>query len=107
MTVVTDLAMEDLKERIKSKGSQKAVADELELTPAHLSDILSGKRNLSDNVLAKLGFERVSVNVKTRDAQRLIRAIEAVLEKKEPPSPTEKKSDALSTSKRNAEPVAA
>lgn len=100
MTEVTNLAMQELRDRIKNAGSQRAVADELDITPPHLSDILSGKRNLSDDVLAKLGFERLTVNVRTNDAKRVIKAIEALLEKKESPSPTEKKRSAT-------EPVAA
>jgi len=74
-----DLAMQELKRRVQNKGSQQAVAEELEITPAYLSDILKGRRDLSDNILFKLGFVKISLHVKTKQAPQVIKAIEKEL----------------------------
>lgn len=70
-----DLAMEELKRRVQAMGSQNAVAAELGITPAYLSDILSGRRDLSENVLTKLGFVKISLHVHTKQATQVMKAI--------------------------------
>lgn len=74
-----NLALEELKKRVQQRGSQKAVAEELGIHPSYLNDILKGKTGLSDNVLAKLGYERVVVHVKSHQVPRVIREIEKSL----------------------------
>lgn len=41
-------------------GSQAAAAIELDISPAHLSDLLSGRRMVSDAIARQLGYERVA-----------------------------------------------
>lgn len=91
MTEVSNAAIEELKRRIRSKGSQKAVAAELEISPAYLNDILMGKRNLSDNVLEKLGYEKVTVHVKVNSVPDIVRAIETAQEESAQSSPHQPK----------------
>jgi len=80
MVDVTSLVMEELKHQIKTKGSQKAVAEEIDISPAYLGDILKGRRDLSDNVVEKLGYERITVYAKSGDAARVAKIIEAALD---------------------------
>lgn len=47
-------------DRIEARGSQKAVAEELGISPQYLSDILNGRRSVSDRVAEALGMERVT-----------------------------------------------
>jgi len=49
-------------------GSQKALADRMGITPAYLSDIINGKRGVSQKVAEF--FQRQRVNV-YRDAQEV------------------------------------
>jgi plasmid maintenance system antidote protein VapI len=41
---------------VKQRGSKKAVADSLDISPQYLTDILHGRRPISDNIAKKLGF---------------------------------------------------
>jgi plasmid maintenance system antidote protein VapI len=50
--------IDKIKEMIKKAGSQKAVAQQLDISQAYLSDILKNKRAISDAVARKLGFKR-------------------------------------------------
>jgi len=43
---------------VKSAGSQYAAAKQLDISAAYLSDILAGKRAISDSLARKLGFRR-------------------------------------------------
>lgn len=52
------IPLELLKTRLKGR-TQKALADELGVSPAYLSDILRGKRDPGPQVLGALGLERV------------------------------------------------
>jgi transcriptional regulator with XRE-family HTH domain len=47
-----------LKRRVAQAGSQKQVAEDLEISPQYLNDLLQGRRELSDNLLEKLGLAR-------------------------------------------------
>lgn len=51
---------------IEGKGSQLKAAAHLGISPQHLSDIVSGKRGISDAVAQKLGYERRFVFVETK-----------------------------------------
>lgn len=54
----------------RCKGvTQKSIADELGISAAHLSDILAGKRGISEDVAAKLGYERRVIFVRQKDGQ--------------------------------------
>lgn len=76
MANVTDLALEELRERIKTAGSQAAAAHELGISPSQLSDVLNGRREISDGMLKKMGFDKVVIHVKKQDRPKLVRAIE-------------------------------
>lgn len=41
------------------KSSQKKLAEQIGISPQYLSDILKGRREVSESVAEKLGFERV------------------------------------------------
>lgn len=45
--------------RRRERTTKQALADELGISPAFLGDILSGRRPISDRVLAAMGYERV------------------------------------------------
>ena len=79
MNDVPNLAIEELKKRVAA-SSQKVVAEQLGISPQYLSDILMARRDLSDNVIVKLGFMKVSVYVKTQEVPQMIRAIETALD---------------------------
>jgi DNA-binding transcriptional regulator YdaS (Cro superfamily) len=61
----------ELRQQVKAKGSQKAVADGLAISPSLLNDILKGKRNVSESLAARLGYERVIVYRKVRNVSGL------------------------------------
>jgi hypothetical protein len=48
-----------INEMVSTWGSQKAVADHLEISNAYMSDILAGNRPVSDAVARKLGYKRI------------------------------------------------
>jgi plasmid maintenance system antidote protein VapI len=50
-------AIDKLKEMVELSGSQKAVAEELGISPAYLNDILKRGRGISDRIAFKLGYE--------------------------------------------------
>lgn len=50
--------IEAMQALLKQHGSSKAAADALGISPQYWSDIVRGRRDLSDNVLEKLGFVR-------------------------------------------------
>ncbi len=83
MVDVPNLAIEELKRRVKEKGNkQKPVARDLDISTTYLSDILNGNRHLSENVLAKLGFTEIRVPVRNEEVPQVVRAIENALEVK-------------------------
>lgn len=46
--------------KAKKAGSQKALADEIGVSPAYLSDIIQKNRPLSVEFLSKIGLEMVT-----------------------------------------------
>jgi len=75
-----DPARTELWRMVKELGSQKAAADKLEINAAYLGEMLNGKNAISENVLKKIGFVRLTVNVREDGAQLVMRAIEQALE---------------------------
>ncbi len=58
----TNPALDKLKEMVAKAGNnQHEVAEALNISDAYLSDILKGKRGISDNMAEKLGFNRETV----------------------------------------------
>lgn len=53
----TDL-LDILRVRCREAGSQKAWANQHHVSPAYVNDVLQGRREISDNFAALLGFER-------------------------------------------------
>jgi transcriptional regulator with XRE-family HTH domain len=54
---------------VKRWGSQNSVAARLDITPQYLSDIRLGRREISEKVAEKLGYERVVQFVKVKDRE--------------------------------------
>ena len=79
MDDIKDPAREELEGLIAKEGSQRAAADKLGTSPAVINDIVLGRRNISRFVLSKLGYERVTIHVKTDKLPRLMKAIEKVI----------------------------
>ena len=48
-----------LLQMVYDEGSQKATANALGISPAYLGDILSERRNVSNELANKLGYRRV------------------------------------------------
>jgi plasmid maintenance system antidote protein VapI len=48
-----------LKKMVKEMGTQKKVAEYLGISQVYLSDILSDRRSISDQVAQKLGYHRI------------------------------------------------
>ena len=57
--------IEELRERSK-KSSQKHVAEEIGITPQFLSDVLSGRREVTSRIANAMGYWREIVFVKVR-----------------------------------------
>jgi plasmid maintenance system antidote protein VapI len=51
--------VEMLRDYIRERGTQKMAAQSLGISSPFLSDILLGKREVSDNVARKLGFSKI------------------------------------------------
>lgn len=79
MEDITDPAREELERLIAKVGTQKAAADKLGLSTSVVNDIVLGRRPISRNVLGKLGYERVTIHVKSERLPRLMKAIEKVI----------------------------
>lgn len=73
---IKDPVFVELNRLISERGSQKSCAEMLGISPAYLSDILSGKRNVSSRILEKLGYVKIIVHVKNDNALSVIQAIE-------------------------------
>lgn len=56
--------IEILRKRLKNGVNQKALAKELGISEAYLSDILNGRRSVEKLAVTKLGFEIVFKKVK-------------------------------------------
>jgi plasmid maintenance system antidote protein VapI len=50
--------LEALRAKIKALGSQSAVARELGITRAYMSDIVRGRRGISPRIANSLGFKK-------------------------------------------------
>ena len=74
-----DPALAELWRMVEELGSQQAVADKLEINAAYLGNMLNGKNGISENVLKKIGYTRLVVNVKESQATLVISAIEDAL----------------------------
>ena len=48
-----------LNQMVDKWGSQRAVADHLQISNAFMSDILNGNRSVSDTVARRLGYTKV------------------------------------------------
>lgn len=53
-----DDMIEVLRVRCRMRGSQKGWAKDHGVSPAYVNDVLQGRREISDNFAALLGFER-------------------------------------------------
>lgn len=61
-----DQVREALRRACKKAGSQKAWAEQAQVTGAYVNDVLKGKRDPGDAILKTLGLERVVVYRKVR-----------------------------------------
>jgi DNA-binding Lrp family transcriptional regulator len=52
--------LDSVDDMARQKGSQTALAKELGITPAYLSDVLNGRRGISDRFAALVGYRRVT-----------------------------------------------
>lgn len=78
-TILPDPVIDELRRKIKASGSQKAAADELEISPSLITEILQGRRTASPSLLEKLGLVKIVVHVKSEKASDVFRAIETVI----------------------------
>jgi hypothetical protein len=53
-----DDLIEILRVRCQERGTQRAWAKDHGVSPAYVNDVLQGRREISDNFAALLGFER-------------------------------------------------
>jgi plasmid maintenance system antidote protein VapI len=51
--------LEIIKQMVDKWGSQRAVADQLDISAAYMSDILKGNRDVSDTIARRLGYSRI------------------------------------------------
>ncbi len=51
--------IEHIRQRITEAGTQKQLAADICVSESYIVDILKGRRDPSDNFLAKLGFKKV------------------------------------------------
>ena len=55
-----------LRALVGQHGTQKAAAKALGVSPAYLGDMLMGRRDISERILAKLGLRRAVVTKGTK-----------------------------------------
>jgi transcriptional regulator with XRE-family HTH domain len=60
-TLTEKQLIEQLWDMVAANGSQKKVAEILNITPAYLGDILHGRRNVSDKVSKLIGYAKTTV----------------------------------------------
>lgn len=53
--------LQRIEKEVAALGSQKAFADKIGITPAYLSDVLSGKREPGEKLLSRMGIHRVAM----------------------------------------------
>ncbi len=75
-TPLPDPVVTELHKRIEKSGTQKVVASELEISESFLTEILKGRRTASPSLLEKLGFVRITLHVKSEQADSVVRAIQ-------------------------------
>ena len=63
LMVKADIGLQTLRAYVKQCGTQARAAKRLKISQPYLSDILSGKRNLSDPVLLRIGLKRSIVKL--------------------------------------------
>ncbi len=80
---LTDVFITELGERIKTLGTQEAVAKELEISPSLVTEFLKGRRIPSPAVLKKLGFTRISFHIRTERVKPVVRLIKMALSEDE------------------------
>lgn len=51
--------LEIIDQMVSKWGSQKAVADHLKISNAYMSDILAGKRLVSETIAKRLGYTKI------------------------------------------------
>jgi transcriptional regulator with XRE-family HTH domain len=56
-----------LQNLVKVAGSQKALADELRISPQYLGDVLRGRREPGEAILSRLGLEKRIYYVRVSD----------------------------------------
>ena len=49
---------------------QKALAEQVGVSPQYMCDVLAGKRRISDNLSRKFGFARVTYFVRLEESER-------------------------------------
>lgn len=81
MTELTSPAIDELKKMVEKKGSKKAAAEALGIHPSYVGELISGTRPLTDNVLEKLGYEKVVVHVQAHAVPAVVKAIETAQRK--------------------------
>lgn len=79
MVDISNPVITALRERVSDKGSQKDVANEIGVSTTHLSDVLSGNRNLGGKILDRLGFVKITLHVKKEHVGRVLRVLDATL----------------------------
>lgn len=62
-----DDMVKKIKNMVKEFGSQKLAAFQLEISEQYLSDIVNGRREVSDEVAKKLGFQKLVVYEKIKE----------------------------------------
>jgi plasmid maintenance system antidote protein VapI len=66
--LTTQQMIKVIEDMVDQHGSQKAVAEVLDITPSYLSDILQGSRGISEKLARKIGYIRETVFKPTGDA---------------------------------------
>jgi len=58
-----------LEQMVAEEGTQVAVAEKIGVTPAYISDVLSGRREPGKTICDALGFERIVAYVPTGEVR--------------------------------------
>lgn len=59
-----------IREDVKAEGSQKALADKLNVSAAYLSDVLGGRRSAGDKILSRYRLRAVTNYVPVEKEKR-------------------------------------
>lgn len=71
----TSPVITEINRLIEKHGTQSAVASELHISPSLLTEILKGRRGISDGLLDKLGFVKIVIHVKPDQRKSVEQAI--------------------------------